>query len=96
MSEVCVLAMDVPGRYVVGTGSATPDKRGLLHLTEVAHVTLVGDDWTFQAVALLDTFSASVSSYAGFGMANETCLEQYLIWREYRRNPPIFEVEETE
>ena len=95
---VYVLAMNVPGRYVVGRSDQTAEDitaSGYIHLSDVAHVTNIDEKWTFQPVLMLATFSAALEAYAGFGVATKEATAHYDAWISYRKNPPNFEVEDS-
>lgn len=94
---VYVLALDVPGRYIVGEAELSVDHwrdQGHIHLKNPSWVTLMNDQWTFQPITLMDEFVADLASYAGFGVANGDCLKHYQSWLEHFKNPPDFGVEE--
>lgn len=92
--DLYVLAMETPGRYIVGM-SHGPDG-DTITLDNAAHVTCIESQWSFQDISLLRNFSAKLSAYAGFGLANAECEKHYRTWRQYVAKPPSFEVQEDD
>lgn len=91
-----VLAFTTPGRYLMGLSPLPEtDQEGCIHLWDPAHMTYHSDRMTLQPIEFMDTFSANVTAYAGFGEADEKAYEVYGQWRELRKNPPEFEVEDS-
>ena len=96
---VFVLALEVPGRYIVGKAEKPVEHwrdAGHIHLQDPSWVTLVNDQWTFQPITLMEEFVADLSSYAGFGVANGECLDHYEAWLKHFKNPPDFGVEDSD
>ena len=93
---IYVLAMETPGRYIVGDSPGPDFATGHITLTTAAHVTCIDAQWYFQHVSLMDEFTADIKSYAGFGKANQECVKHYTTWRDYIVNPPDFEVQDDE
>jgi hypothetical protein len=86
--------METPGRYIVG--ELTDVSKGRLKLDTAAHVTCIDAKWSFQHISLMQSFTAELKAYAGFGPATEECAAHYRVWKEYITNPPNFEVEDSE
>lgn len=95
MSSVYVLAMETPGRYIVGESEGL-NAQGHITLHTAAHVTSIDKQWSFQHVSLLDEFTADIRAYAGFGKANAECEGHYRTWKKYITNPPDFGVQDDE
>lgn len=96
-NRVLVLAMDAPGRYIVGEGKICEEGgRTVAILSDPAHAVFLNERLSFQPVSFIDTFTADLSAYVGYGRATEEMDAHYKTWVAYRRNPPSFEVEEDE
>jgi len=97
--KVYALAMEAPGRYVVGT-LMTPladiTAAGLITLHFPAHLTVLKDQTILTPIEVVDEFRGCLSHYLGYGKLNYAHSKLYLKWKDMRQNPPSFEVEEGE
>jgi len=96
---IYALAMETPGRYIVGQSSAAPDailSTNTVALQDAAHLTVLKEQSILTPIDVLDNFHAKVSSYIGFGVLNEDFSSIYESWLEMHKNPPDFEVQEGE
>jgi hypothetical protein len=99
MIRVLALAMDAPGRYVVGHSESSDEEiaaHSLVALTDAAQLTVMSGTSVLTPIDVLHTFHAHLNGYIGYGELNADFTMMYEAWLDMRRNPPDFEVEEDE